>query len=147
MNQSTAAKPKNTVIESRIDVSRDIRDINDGKAKKGNDSGVVTWTVNSRTYGAHSNGFLTSVDLYINAERVPMATDSHYFDMARSVARDLDDEVLVSPPAEDPVYAQASYTWYLITPEGKRFIASEIVAEEGNNIVINRATLRPVQEP
>ncbi|NVI97945.1 hypothetical protein HUW63_29015 [Myxococcus sp. AM001] len=52
------AKDKNTVIESRVDVSRDVKEINEGKAKQGNASGTVTWTLNKRTYGAHSNGTL-----------------------------------------------------------------------------------------
>lgn len=51
-------KDKNTVIESRIDVSRDVKEINEGKAKKGNESGTVTWTIHKRTYGAHTNGTL-----------------------------------------------------------------------------------------
>jgi len=58
VTQSSTPKDKNTVIESRVDISRDIRDINDGKAKKGSESGVVTWTVNGRTYGTHTDGQL-----------------------------------------------------------------------------------------
>ncbi|RKG56426.1 hypothetical protein D7X30_22890 [Corallococcus sp. AB011P] len=58
VDQSSVAKDKNTVIESRVDVSRDVKDINDGKAKKGSDSGTVTWTLGGRTYGAHDNGTL-----------------------------------------------------------------------------------------
>lgn len=58
IDQSTVAKDKNTVIESRVDVSRDVRGINDGDAKRGSESGAVTWTIHNRTYGAHSNGTL-----------------------------------------------------------------------------------------
>jgi hypothetical protein len=58
VDQSSVAKDKNTVVESRVDVSRDVKEINDGKAKKGNESGTVTWTLNGRTYGAHDNGTL-----------------------------------------------------------------------------------------
>ncbi len=55
---ATVAKDKNTVIESRVDVSRDVSDINAGKARKGSESGTVTWAINGRTYGAHDNGTL-----------------------------------------------------------------------------------------
>ncbi|RKH52991.1 hypothetical protein D7X55_05595 [Corallococcus sp. AB049A] len=58
VDQSSVAKDKNTVVESRVDVSRDVKEINDGKARKGNESGTVTWTLNGRTYGAHDNGTL-----------------------------------------------------------------------------------------
>ncbi|MBZ4376686.1 hypothetical protein NR800_36845 [Corallococcus interemptor] len=58
VDQSSVAKDKNTVVESRVDVSRDVKEINDGKAKKGKESGTVTWTLNGRTYGAHDNGTL-----------------------------------------------------------------------------------------
>lgn len=58
VDQSTVAKDKNTVIESRVDVSRDVRDINEGKARKGSASGAVTWAINGRTYGAHDSGTL-----------------------------------------------------------------------------------------
>ncbi|RYZ15857.1 MAG: hypothetical protein EOO70_05860 [Myxococcaceae bacterium] len=58
VDQSSVAKDKNTVIESRVDVSRDVREINEGKAKKGSESGTVTWAINGRTYGAHTNGTL-----------------------------------------------------------------------------------------
>lgn len=58
VDQSTVAKDKNTVIESRVDVSRDVKEINDGKAKKGSESGTTTWSINGRTYGAHDNGTL-----------------------------------------------------------------------------------------
>lgn len=95
----------------------------------------------------HTAGFLTDVTLYFDKERVPWVTESQEIDIARSVARDLGDEVLVGPPADDPVYAQASYTWYLITPDGKRFVADEIKLDEtSDDIEINRATLRPVWE-
>ncbi|RKG91220.1 hypothetical protein D7W82_01135 [Corallococcus sp. CA049B] len=58
VDQSSVAKDKNTVVETRVDVSRDVKGINDGKAKKGRESGSVTWTLNGRTYGAHDNGTL-----------------------------------------------------------------------------------------
>ncbi|MFY1825037.1 hypothetical protein ACN47A_03925 [Myxococcus fulvus] len=41
-----------SVVESRVNISRDVQDINEGKAKKGNESGVQTWTINRRTHGS-----------------------------------------------------------------------------------------------
>ncbi|MCP3162310.1 hypothetical protein [Myxococcus qinghaiensis] len=54
VDQGSTAKEKNSVLETRVNVSRDVKEINEGKAKKGNESGVMTWTLNGRTYGDHS---------------------------------------------------------------------------------------------
>lgn len=53
VGQDSTAKEKNSVLESSVNVSRDVKEINEGKARKGNESGVMTWTLNRRTYGDH----------------------------------------------------------------------------------------------
>jgi len=88
-------------------------------------------------------GFLTDVSLYFDPQRIPSIATWSSIDVAPPIAHDLEDEVLVSPPADD-AYANAAYTWYLITPDGKRFIADELEPDQrGEVIEINRATLRP----
>ena len=46
------------MIESSVNVNADIAAIRGGSAKSGNEDGVVTFTVNARTYGAHEDGVL-----------------------------------------------------------------------------------------
>lgn len=88
-------------------------------------------------------GFLMDINLYIDTRQAPNAAGRSSLDVAAPVAMYLQDEVLVSPPADD-FYADAAYTWYLITPDGKRFIADELDPDpRGENIEIDRATLRP----
>ncbi|GEN08211.1 hypothetical protein SAMN05443572_106364 [Myxococcus fulvus] len=53
VHQKSYVREDNSVVESRVNINRDVQDINEGKAKKGNESGVQTWTINRRTYGSH----------------------------------------------------------------------------------------------
>ena len=58
------------------------------------------------------------------------------------VAALLGEEVLVSPPADDPAIATG---WFLVTPEGKRFRASEgSPGDDEDSVDIDRASLRPL---
>ncbi|RKI73342.1 hypothetical protein D7X55_05590 [Corallococcus sp. AB049A] len=89
-----------------------------------------------------SSGFRTDVTLYIDASRIQGAPGLTSVEVATRVAPLLGEEVLVSPPADDPAVATA---WFLITPEGKRFRASEASpGGDGDSVDIDRASLRPV---
>jgi Domain of unknown function (DUF4157) len=58
VDQKTLKKEKNSVTESSVNVAADIAAIRGGQAKAGNEDGVVTFTVNGRTYGSHDDGVL-----------------------------------------------------------------------------------------
>ncbi|WP_253817293.1 hypothetical protein [Myxococcus xanthus] len=61
--------------------------------------------------------------------------------MATRVAALLGEEVIVSPPADDPAVASS---WLLVPPDGKRFRATEAsLGEDADSVDIDRATLRP----
>ncbi|WP_244227716.1 hypothetical protein [Corallococcus aberystwythensis] len=70
------------------------------------------------------------------------APGDNSLEVATRVAALLGEEVLVSPPADDPAVAA---TWLLVTPEGQRFRASEAVqGDDEDSVDIDRASLRPV---
>ncbi|WP_244226986.1 hypothetical protein [Corallococcus aberystwythensis] len=74
-----------------------------------------------------SSGFRTDVTLYVDASRTGEALKPTSLDVAARVAALLGEEVLVSPPADDPAVATG---WFLVTPEGKRFRASEVSPDD-----------------
>ncbi|MBZ4336060.1 hypothetical protein K8556_35045 [Corallococcus sp. AS-1-12] len=85
-----------------------------------------------------SSGFRTDVTLYIDASRARALTS---VEVATRVAPLLGEEVLVSPPADDPAVATS---WFLITPGGERFRAREASPGDDSDCVeIDRASLRP----
>lgn len=87
-------------------------------------------------------GFRTDVTLYVDASRVNGGSRLTSEEVATRVAAQLGEEVLVSPPADDPT---VQVTWFLLTPEGKRFRVSEVlVGDEEYFIDIDRASLRPL---
>lgn len=87
-------------------------------------------------------GFRTDVTLYLDASRVGGSAGLSSQEVATRVAAQLADEVLVSPPADDPAVES---TWLLITPEGKHFQASEASSSDDDGSVdIERGSLRPV---
>jgi hypothetical protein len=87
-------------------------------------------------------GFRTDVTLYLDASQVSGSARLTSQEVAARVAAQLADEVLVSPPADDP---SVESTWLLITPKGERFRASEASpGDEDGSIDIDRVSLRPV---
>ena len=89
-----------------------------------------------------SSGFRTDVTLYVDASRTGGAPGLTSLDVATRVAALLGEEVLVSPPADDPAIATG---WFLVTPEGKRFRASEgSPGDDEDSVDIDRASLRPL---
>jgi hypothetical protein len=59
VDQRTLAKDLNSVMEPRVDVSADIAAMKAGRAQIGRTpNGELSYSVNGRTYGAHSNGTL-----------------------------------------------------------------------------------------
>ncbi|RKG91221.1 hypothetical protein D7W82_01140 [Corallococcus sp. CA049B] len=89
-----------------------------------------------------SSGFRTDVTLYIDASRTRGAVGLTSVEVAARVAALLGEEVLVSPPADDPAVATS---WFLITPDGKRFRASEASpGGDEDSVDIDRASLRPL---
>ncbi|MBZ4416706.1 hypothetical protein [Myxococcus sp. RHSTA-1-4] len=87
-------------------------------------------------------GFRTDVTLYADASRASGAPGLTSLDVATRVSALLGEEVLVSPPADDPAVAT---TWLLVTPEGKRFRANEVsLGDDEDSVDIDRASLRPI---
>lgn len=86
-------------------------------------------------------GFRTDVSLYIDVARASGARGLTSVEVATRVAALLGEEVIVSPPADDPAVA---VTWFLITPDGKRFRATEAsLGEDADSVDIDRSSLRP----
>ncbi|MBN9687442.1 MULTISPECIES: hypothetical protein [unclassified Corallococcus] len=92
-----------------------------------------------------SKGFRTDVTLYVDASRTGGASGLTSLEVATRVAALLGEEVLVSPPADDPAVATS---WFLVTPDGKRFRANEASPghdeDEEDSVEIDRASLRPL---
>ncbi|MFY2559328.1 hypothetical protein ACN469_16975 [Corallococcus terminator] len=87
-------------------------------------------------------GFRTDATLYVDASRVSGGSGLTSEEVATRVSAQLGEDVLVSPPADDPAIA---VTWFLVTPEGKRFRASEVLlGDEEFSVDIDRASLRPL---
>ncbi|MCP3162309.1 hypothetical protein LZ199_05340 [Myxococcus sp. QH3KD-4-1] len=87
-------------------------------------------------------GFRTDLTLYVDASRVGGGSGLTSEEVATRVSAELGEEVLVSPPADDPA---VQVTWFLITPEGKRFRVSEVLlGDEEYSVDIDRASLRPL---
>lgn len=86
-------------------------------------------------------GFRTDVSLYIDVARASGARGFTSVEVAMRVSALLGEEVIVSPPADDPAVA---VTWFLITPDGKRFRATEAsLGEDADSVDIDRSSLRP----
>ncbi len=63
VDQRTLTKETNSVVEPRVDVNADIAAIRAGRADIGRTpGGEVSYRVNGRTYGAHSNGTLYPIE-------------------------------------------------------------------------------------
>ncbi len=87
-------------------------------------------------------GFRTDVTLYVDASQVSGSAGLTSQEVAARIAAQLADEVLVSPPPDDPAVES---TWLLITPEGKRFRAREASpGDEDGSVDIDRASLHPL---
>ncbi len=84
-------------------------------------------------------GFRTDVSLYADVTRASGARGLTSVEVATRVSALLGEEAIVSPPADDPAVA---VTWFLVTPDGKRFRASEASLDE-DSVDIDRSTLRP----
>ncbi|CAM3968365.1 hypothetical protein [Corallococcus exiguus] len=92
-----------------------------------------------------SKGFRTDVTLYVDVSRTRESSGLTSVEVATRVAALLGEELLVSPPADDPAVATS---WFLVTPEGKRFRASEASSghdeDDEDSVDIDRASLRPL---
>ncbi|MHA7628936.1 hypothetical protein [Corallococcus sp. M7] len=90
-----------------------------------------------------SKGFRTDVTLYVDGSRIQEPSGLTSVDVATRVAALLGEELLVSPPADDPAVATS---WFLVTPDGKRFRANEASPsqDEEDSVEIDRASLRPL---
>ncbi|MCY1032669.1 hypothetical protein OV207_14455 [Corallococcus sp. BB11-1] len=88
------------------------------------------------------SGFRTDVTLYADASRTRGVSVLTSLEVATRVAALLREEVLISPPADDPAVAA---TWLLVTPDGQRFRASEASpGADEDSVDIDRASLRPL---
>lgn len=88
------------------------------------------------------HGFRTDITLYLRGRAGAEPSDS--LTLAEKMSRELQQEVLVSPPASWEI-SQNPFRWVLIQPDGRRFIAEQL-DPDSDDIDINRepGAIRPL---